>query len=105
MDGVQLPQGCRATNSGQFTFKHLPPKSFWHLLDQLRKDETLNCSCSQAVLLHSQSSVLTTKPAFTYSKLTIKTPERRRRRSRVFIVNFDKTSHHVLVFLLLTLRM
>ena len=105
MDGVQLPQGCRATKSGQFTFKHLPPKSFWYLLDQLRKDETLNCSCTQAVLLHAQSSTLTTQPAFTCSTLPIKTLERCRRRSRVFIVNFDNTSDHVLVFLLLTLRM
>ena len=37
------------------------------------------------------------------SKLTIKTPERRR--SGVFIVNFDHISHLVLVFLLLTLNM
>ena len=35
------------------------------------------------------------------SKLTIKTPERRR--SGVFIVNFEHISHLVLVFLLLTL--
>ena len=40
------------------------------------------------------------------SKLTIKTPERRQwRRSGVFIVNFEKISHLVLVFLLLTLNM
>ena len=39
-----------------------------------------------------------------FSKLTIKTPERRHwRRSRVFIVNFKHISHLVLVFLLLTL--
>ena len=38
------------------------------------------------------------------SKLTIKTPERRKwRRSGVFIVNFEHISHLVLVFLLLTL--
>ena len=37
------------------------------------------------------------------SKLTIKIPERRRRRSGVFIVNFEHISHFVLVFLLLTL--
>ena len=36
-----------------------------------------------------------------YSKFTIKTPERRRR-SGVFIVNFEHISHLVLVFLLLT---
>ena len=38
------------------------------------------------------------------SKLTIKTPERRRwRRSGIFIVNFEQIFHIVLVFLLLTL--
>ena len=36
------------------------------------------------------------------SKLTIKTPERRR--SGVFIVNFEHISHLFLVFLLLTLN-
>ena len=41
-----------------------------------------------------------------YWKSTIKTPERRPwRRSGVFIVNFELTSHLVLVFLLLTLNM
>ena len=40
------------------------------------------------------------------SKLTIKIPERRhKRRSGVFIVNFEHISHLVLVFLLLTLNM
>ena len=39
-----------------------------------------------------------------YSKITIKTPERRHwRRSGVFIVNFEHISYLVLVFLLLTL--
>ena len=39
-----------------------------------------------------------------YSKLTIKTSERRQwRSSGVFIVNFEHISHLVLVFLLLTL--
>ena len=41
-----------------------------------------------------------------YSKLTIKTPERRhRRRSGVFIVNFEQISGIVLVFPLLTLTL
>ena len=41
-----------------------------------------------------------------YSKLTIKTPERRHwRRSSVFIVNFEEIWHIVLVFPLLILRM
>ena len=39
-----------------------------------------------------------------FSKLTIKTPQRRqRRRSGVFIVNFENISHLFLVFPLLTL--
>ena len=37
------------------------------------------------------------------SKLTIKIPERRRRRPGIFIVNFEYILHLVLVFLLLTL--
>ena len=41
-----------------------------------------------------------------YSKLTIKTPERRQwRRSGVFIVNFEHVSHLALAFLSLTLNM
>ena len=40
-----------------------------------------------------------------YSELTIKTPERRhRRRSGVFVVNFEQISHILLVFLLLILN-
>ena len=40
------------------------------------------------------------------SKLTIKTSEQRHwHRSGVFIVNFEHTSHHLLVFLLLTVNM
>ena len=40
------------------------------------------------------------------SKLSIKTPEWGQwHRSGVFIVNFEHTSHHVLVFQLLTLNM
>ena len=38
-------------------------------------------------------------------KLTIKSPERRQCCSGVFIVNFEHTSHLVLVFLFLTLNM
>ena len=42
----------------------------------------------------------------TCSKLTINTPERRHwRRSGVFIVNFERILHLILVFLLLTLDM
>ena len=38
-------------------------------------------------------------------KVNNKTPERRRRRSVVFIVNFEHSLHLALVFLLLTLIM
>ena len=48
----------------------------------------------------------TTARCETCSKLTIKKPERRQwRRYGVFIVNFEHSSHLVLVFLLLTLNM
>ena len=47
----------------------------------------------------------TRKKCEIFSKLTIKTPERhQRRRSGVFIVNFENISHFFLVFLLLTLN-
>ena len=46
----------------------------------------------------------TRKSCGIFSKLTTKTPERRRRRSGVFIVNFENISHLFLVFLLLTLN-
>ena len=39
-----------------------------------------------------------------FSKLTIKVSKQRRRRSDVFVVNFEHISHLFLVFLLLTLR-
>ena len=38
------------------------------------------------------------------TKLTVKTPERRQRRSDVFIVNFEHISHLFLVFLLFNLN-
>ena len=47
----------------------------------------------------------TRKTCEIYSKLTIKTPERRHgRHSGVFVVNFELISHLFLVFLLLTLN-
>ena len=46
----------------------------------------------------------TRKSCGIFSKLTTKTTERRRRRSGVFIVNFENISHLFLVFLLLTLN-
>ena len=41
MDGVQLPQGYRATTKRQFTFYHYVPKNSWYSFDQPRKDESL----------------------------------------------------------------
>ena len=46
-------------------------------------------------------NLVTSHPAFTSSKLTIKTLERRQ--WRVFIVNFEHIPHLALVFLLLSL--
>ena len=36
MDGVQLPQGYRATTRRQFTFYYKFPWNFWYSFDQLR---------------------------------------------------------------------
>ena len=41
MDGVQLPQGYRATSRRQFTFYHQVPRKFWYSFDQPWKDESL----------------------------------------------------------------
>ena len=55
-------------------------------------------------ICHDGLEVVPPQPAITCSKLTIKTPERRQlRRSGVFNVNFEHTSHLALVLLLLTL--
>ena len=42
MDGVQLPQGYRATTRRQFNFLPLSSqvsRSFWYLIDRPQKDE------------------------------------------------------------------
>ena len=47
----------------------------------------------------------TRKIGETFSKLTMKTPDRRRRRgSGIFIVDFEHILHHFLMLLLLTLN-
>ena len=60
-------------------------------------------SITQITFTCSNSTTETRKRCEICSKLIIKTPERRRRRSGVFIVNFEHISHLCLVFLLLNL--
>ena len=62
-----------------------------------------DCNPSGIYLLKVNNKNTRTRRCDICSKLTIKTPERRR--SGVFIVNFASISHLVLVFLLLTLNM
>ena len=58
------------------------------------------------IYLLKVSNRSTRKRCRIYSKLPIKTQERRHwRHSGVFIVNFEHISHLALVFLLLTLKM
>ena len=42
IDGVQLPQGYRATTRRQFTFYHSVPRSSWCSIDQPREEERLS---------------------------------------------------------------
>ena len=56
MDGVQLPQGYRATTRRQFTFYQQVPRNSWYSFDRPRKDERL----SQPLVW--ESSALTTRP-------------------------------------------
>ena len=63
----------------------------------LHSQPTLAITCSKLTIETREQSEI-------YSKLTIRTPERRHwPRSGVFIVNFEHISHLLLVFLLLTL--
>ena len=89
-------------------------KSLFLITDQYVEDD-------RSFLMSCQKNIARSNPAGIYllkvnnrntrtceicSKLTIKIPERRqRRRSSIFIVNFEHISHLVLVFLLLTLNM
>ena len=71
-------------------------------LENLEKSK-LNINAYQAnIYLFKVSNRSTRKRCEIFSNLTIKTPERRR--SVVFIVNFENISHLFLVFLLLTLN-
>ena len=65
MDGVQLPQGYKATLSRQFTFYHQVPRKSWYSFDQPLKDERLSPPWNHAVILDMgpldwESSTLTT---------------------------------------------
>ena len=39
MEGVQLPQGQRATMKRQFTLYYLVPRNLWYSFDRPQKDE------------------------------------------------------------------
>ena len=100
----------------------LPPLGHWELIHTITTFITRFSAVSfQQFIIFCEESLLSfiSKPAGNYmfkvnnrntrtrsgicSKLTTKTPERRQwRRSGVFIVNFEHTSHLILVFLLLT---
>ena len=69
MDGVQLPQGYRATTRRQFIFHHEVPRNSWYSFDRPRKDEKLCRTWSHLVSLNMgplfwESSTLTTRPLF-----------------------------------------
>ena len=70
MDGVQLPQGYRATTTKQFTFYHLVHRNFWYSFDRPRKEEKAEStleppSSFEHRTLDWESSTLTTRPYFT----------------------------------------
>ena len=61
---------------------------------------------AQPAFTYSKLTIKTLERSVKCSKLTIRTPERRHySRSSVFIVNFEHLLHHGLLFLLLTLNM
>ena len=67
MDGVQMPQGYRATLRRQFTFYHQGPRKSLYSFDQPQKDERLSQPCSHSVVLNTgsldwESRTLTTRP-------------------------------------------
>ena len=74
-------------------------QAFWSWRSAKRKRMS---ACNYLLKVNNKS---TRSNCEIYSKLTIKTPERRQwRRCGVFIVNFEDISYFVLVFLLLTLN-
>ena len=76
IDGVQLPQGYRATLRRQFTFYHLVPRSSWYSFYQPWKDERLSQPWSHPVVLNTgpldwESSALTTRPLLKHEKSSV----------------------------------
>ena len=53
MNGVQLPQGYRATTRKQFTFDLEVPRYSWYSFDRPPTDENLSQSWGNQVLLNA----------------------------------------------------
>ena len=69
MDGVQVPQGYRATSRRQFTFYHSVPKILWYSFNRPWEDGRLHYLCNHSVVLNlgsldRESGTLTTKSMF-----------------------------------------
>ena len=58
VDGVQLPQGYRATSRKQFTFYHNVPRNFWYSFDRPQKDEWLSQPWSHPVVFEYRTPAL-----------------------------------------------
>ena len=77
---------------------------FQELKSLLSSIQNIRSSKSSGIYMFKVNNRNTTTRCEIRSKLTIKTPERRKwRRSDVYIVNFEHISHLVLMFLLLSL--
>ena len=66
VDGIQLPQGNRATSRRKFTFYHQVSRKSWYSFDQPRKDDRLSQPWNHPVDLHTgpldwESSILITR--------------------------------------------
>ena len=67
MDGVQLPQGYRATMRKEFTFYHCVPRNSWYSFDGPQKRERPSQILSNSVVLNVgpldwKFRALTTRP-------------------------------------------
>ena len=91
-----------STNTYLFKVNDRDTRKRFGIASTLSKKTT---KCPAKIYLFKVSNRNTRKKYEICSKLTIKTPEwRHRRRSGIFIVNFEHISHFFLVFLLLTLK-